>query len=209
MSITITRALAELKMIDKKIQAATMELTPIAIRKGKDSPRGFESVEAFGTQAKARMKKVEDLISREAALRNAVDASNSTTVVTIVSTEMTVSAAIKKKNEIIRLEGVQANLKRLYARAMEQEQLSNEKVQNNLDALLSAHFGKDSNNKPSEAEYEAISKPFMENNRISIVDPIGIQARIEALTEQIDGFTQEVDFVLSESNAKTSITVDV
>ena len=49
-----------------------------------------------------------------------------------------------------------------------------------------------------------------EKQTISItrgLDPSGIEARIAKLTEEISVLESEVDFTLSESNAKTLITI--
>lgn len=49
---------------------------------------------------------------------------------------------------------------------------------------------------------------FMEKNKLVIYDPISIKDKIEKLEKEIDEFLMEVDFVLSESNSRTTIEID-
>lgn len=56
-------------------------------------------------------------------------------------------------------------------------------------------------------DIENISKTYRENNKSTYIDPIGIDGKIKDLEERIDNFEREANFLLSESNAMTTITV--
>lgn len=47
MKISITRALSEIKLLEKKINKKISEFTPTAVVIGKKSPLGFESIDKF------------------------------------------------------------------------------------------------------------------------------------------------------------------
>ena len=40
-----------------------------------------------------------------------------------------------------------------------------------------------------------------------LLNPIGVEEKIEILSEEVENFLLEVDFALSESNARTTVTV--
>ena len=75
-----------------------------------------------------------------------------------------------------------------------------------MDALIETNFGKEG--KIDNEAYKAIAEPFLKQNKWSALDPINIQDTAEKLAEKIDSFELEVDFALSESNAKTELTID-
>ena len=57
------------------------------------------------------------------------------------------------------------------------------------------------------ANLSNISKPILEANELKLVDPIQTEKKIDEMEENIDNFLNEVDFVLSESNAKNNIEI--
>ena len=61
--------------------------------------------------------------------------------------------------------------------------------------------------KASSEEYEAISKPILEANEITLIDPIGINELIESLEKELLNFKANVDIVLSEINSRTLIEI--
>lgn len=55
--------------------------------------------------------------------------------------------------------------------------------------------------------FEAIAKPQREQKEASLIDPIKINDLIKSLEEEISLVETELDFTLSESNAKTEIEI--
>ena len=53
----------------------------------------------------------------------------------------------------------------------------------------------------------ALTDTFMKNNKADLIDPLGLEAKIKELSEELDNFETNVDWVLSESNGRTTITV--
>jgi len=47
----------------------------------------------------------------------------------------------------------------------------------------------------------------METNKVEIVDPLDLHKMAKELGDEIDAFETNVDWVLSEANGKTLITV--
>ena len=53
----------------------------------------------------------------------------------------------------------------------------------------------------------SLSVAFQENNKITLLDPLDSGKVIKVLEEEIENFTTNVDWVLSEANSKTLILV--
>lgn len=195
MKMTVTRALNELKLLDKRINKKINETTFITATKDT----------SLTLDAKADFESITTLISNRSKLKTAIMASNATTKVTIGGKVMTVVEAIEQKDSIEYKKSLLTQLKRNY-QDVEQVTLHHERViDERLQALLEATFGKDG--RTSDNEIERISESFKEQNKLTILDPINVKSIIEELSNEIDTFESEVDFVLSESNAITTIEV--
>lgn len=196
--ISITRALAELKLLDKRITKA--------INDGKFISYSINGKNAINTFKPSEEKQsIEALISRRATLKSAIMKSNAITKVTIGSKEMFVIDAIEMKETIKYKQSFLQQLKSQQQNIRYTIQSTNENVQARLDKLLEANFGKESKTKSDEME--AIAKPFLERNEAKLEDPLNLDNLIESLSQEILEFTSNVDYVLSESNALTQIEV--
>ena len=60
-----------------------------------------------------------------------------------------------------------------------------------------------------ESMYNSVAKPQKEQKEAALVDPCDIQSKIKSLQDEIELLETEVDFILSEYNAKTVISVDL
>jgi hypothetical protein len=72
-----------------------------------------------------------------------------------------------------------------------------------LDTVL----GKDGGKSPSKEDIASIFDPVFARYEHKLQDPIGIEKTIEKLEKRIDDFISNVDFVLSTSNAITTIEI--
>jgi transcriptional regulatory protein LevR len=131
--------------------------------------------------------------------------SNAVTEVKIGEETMTVAEAIERKSSIeyhkALLQTMRHQLHYVQTRVQELE----EETRDRLDRLLESKLGKEG--KTREEDLKAITKNFEEKNMPKIIDPLNLQKQIEDLDEYIDNFENEVDLVLSESNAQTEIEV--
>lgn len=203
--MTITRGLAELKLLDARIQRTVADGAFVAVVVGEKPVRGFQSNEEFSRRAQASLQSAQDLIRRRNAIKAAIVVSNATTYITIGGNRMTVAEAIERKRSIAYEEELLDTLRAQHKNAVQEMEQKNAEVKLRLDRLLEANFGKDA--KAKDSEYDAIAKPFMAQNEAKLVDPVKVKSVIDTLTEEIETFKTEVDFVLSESNTLTRITV--
>jgi len=205
--MSITRALVELKTLEKRINKKIATSIFIAAERNGElfkSPLGT-NVKNFVENAKAKFGSINSLIDNYRRIKKAIINSNAVTKVKINNVEMTVAEAIEKKNSINFQKYLLAHLKEQFGAVNMLTEKENNRVQERLDKLVETNLGKDI--KTNSADYEAIAKPFLKNNKVNIVDPINIQTVIAKIEEEIENFEREVDFVLSESNARTEITV--
>ncbi len=197
-TITATRALSELKLLDKRIQKKTQSACFLTSKIGNE-------IKNNSCTAESDLQSITDLISRRAKIKSALMRSNSTTVVKISSESMTVAEAIEKKSSIDYLANLLDELRDQRYNIQTDTERNNSRAQERLDNLLVSTFGKDLKARPSEIT--EVSDVFWKANKCEVVDDIEIDKKITELDEYIDNFMSEIDLCLSEINAKTEITL--
>lgn len=224
--ISVTQALAELKLLDKRIRKILGQGAKVA-RETAYPEYGFQAeesiqasevrwvavktkatpvdVEQFTRDARGEWQSFMDLVNRRDRIKKAVVMSNATTRVTIGSWTGTMAEAIEHKSSIgykkMLIGAAKRNL-RLAAGALT---TAEEEVQSRLDRLLQSELGKDVRTVPDTIQ--AITASFRENNKVELVDPLGLAAKIKELEEEVEEFETNVDWVLSEANGRTIIEV--
>lgn len=206
--ITVTEALCELKLYDSKINDAILRCYLVNAGKKSSDILGHITKEDFKDKAKADYQSINALISNRDTLKRAVVVSNATTKVTVNGEEMTVAAAIEKKNSIGYLENLLTSMKNQYSDATRMMQRMNEKMETQIDKMLEGFVGKDSDKKIDKNDLESISKTYRTANEFELVDPLDIATKITELENYISGFNGAVDTTLSISNSVTFIEVD-
>lgn len=208
MQISITRALAELKLLDKRIAKEVSALAAVDVEclaKGKNLLGTQLSKEDFITKAKANYKSVTALIERRNQMKAAIVKSNATTTVTIGDKTFTVADAIERKTSIVYDEDLLANLRKQFEIIKRKVEENKVALDQKAQAIIEATYGKAT--RPTDDQYTTVTKQIYENGNFTIIDPLKIETLIETLDKDIDSFKSEVDLVLSESNSKTLIDV--
>ena len=90
---------------------------------------------------------------------------------------------------------------------MTQVERLNAQMEIDLQKILEINFGKTSNSKTNSDDIENISKTYREHNKSEMLDGINVDKKIEELENLINIYKTEANFVLSESNAITKISV--
>jgi hypothetical protein len=207
MSITITRALAEIKSLDARIGKVIQECTLVDMYQRK-SMKGIYSgspVDEFTKSVTSTYKSLMDMISRRKRIKNEIIKSNGATVVSIGGEEMTVAEAIARKTSIVSENVLLEKMKTVMVRAQNDIEKQRVKLEGDIQTMLEKNLGGDK--KVSKDDYVNISEPFLASNELVLLDPIGLKGEIDGLQKSVDGFLHEVDYVLSESNSKTTIEV--
>ena len=200
-TISITQALAELKLLDKRIQKALDNVTWADV-KTKSRP---VDAEKFAKTVRAEYQSFNDLVKRRDGIKRAVVKANATTRVKVGPWEGTVAEAIEYKMSIHYKKRLLDIMRSQLLRAKDQFKDQQENVDGRLEKLLHSELGKDV--KTSPETITALTNSFRENNRVELVDPLDLSERTKELEEEIESFETNVDWVLSETNGKTLIEV--
>jgi hypothetical protein len=198
---TITQALAELKKLDQRINRLTSEATFIscgaANNQRKDDPVH---------NAIPRYQQIRDLTERRNAVKAAIVLSNANTKVNIGSNTYLVADAIERKASIANDKNLLQQMKSQRQNIRNRVDAENSNASQRLQRLLESNFGKD-NTKTDPDSIKKTEEAFWSNNRWTITDPLNLDVKIERLENDIEDFTTNVDFALSESNSINRVNV--
>ncbi len=207
--MTIHRGLAELKLIDSKIEKQILQFEGLGIKQ-KDKPVRTNTVvvsqDDFENKAKSSYDSIMSLIKRKSEIKAAIVAINTETLVKINDMEMSIADAITHKSNISLIKQFIAKMRSNHTQVTGALNNNQNVTDTNLQKLLEASFGKD-NTKVSKEDIDNISKPFLDNNTWTLVDPLKLSEKIEKLDKEVSNFEMEVDAVLSEINAVTYIEI--
>jgi hypothetical protein len=216
--ISITQGLAELKLLDKRIKKLASGSTQPKSRHYSDAEEAqcfrFVDVktkthavdqEALKQSAEANYQSFNDLVKRHNTIKRAIIQSNATTNVSIGNWTGTVAEAIEHKASIAYKEMLVASMKKQRMQATARLEEAQDEVTKRLDTLLSSEMGKDVRTNPETIN--TLTTGFLENNKVSLVDPLQSHNLINALEAEVEAFKTNVDWVLAETNGKTLITV--
>jgi hypothetical protein len=199
--ISITRALAQVKSLNDRIQRAS-NLAFVTTLIGGKHQSGVSVDEATATM-QSNLQSVQGLIAQRSALKAAIVKSNAVATVSINGVVTSVAEAIERKGSIQLEQVLLQNLRQQLAQATQTVERTNVQVNQRLDQLIQTTVGKD--RKVDEAEVAAIANPFLKSNEAKLLDANGLQVVIDKLQSSIEGFLLEVDYALSEVNATTKI----
>ena len=209
--MSVTRALAELKRLDDRLirMAADQSIfVSVAVGRGdKQKVLGVsDTVQNVVSQIQSNRDRVNSMIEMRAKIKAAVVASNAATKVKLGALEMTVAEAIELKRSI----DVKRNMLNTYRRQVIQANALVYSQNATLDAQIETNLATIYGNEKGKVDasmFEAIAKPQREQKEASLIDPIKINDLIKSLEEEISLVETELDFTLSEINAKTEIEV--
>ena len=208
-TMTIHKALAELKILDGRIKKEIQNGSYCAANKHSNEKINGITIEDFKKMVQSTYDKVTDLIKRQEAIKRAVALSNAKTYVDIVGRKYTVAEAIWMKNHGIEFETLLINVMDMqYKQAQAEVNRQNGyNLEERADQYVTAIYGQ-KEGKTNSADIDKVRKDFLEANSYEIVDPINVPEKAEALRQKIDAFMADVDSALSVSNALTEITIE-
>jgi hypothetical protein len=209
MKYSITRALAELKRIDDRIQKAMQnEFIYVAVGRGTNRKvvNRSEQIQQFESKLQSNRDSLDNLFSTRNRLKAAIVQSNATTFVTLGSETLTVAEAIERKKSIEMKQHLMSILKNQLVRNNELVNTLNEKLNLTIETNLNTIYGNEKG-KVDPGMYSAIAEPQLNQKEASLIDPNSVSDWISELDNEISLVTTELDFLLSESNSRTEIDV--
>lgn len=208
-TMTVHKALAELKLLDNRIEKAITDgIYCVANKHSNDKINGIPLDEYVKTM-QGRYDKAVDLINRRKAIKNAVVLSNAVTKVTVADVEYTVAEAIEMKNHGVEFDTLlMTHMKKHYDMAqMQIKQQNGKDLEERADQYVTAIYGQ-KEGKTNTADIEKVKADFLTANQYELVDPLHVLDKMEDLEKKINDFMAEVDSSLSVSNALTEITIE-
>lgn len=206
--MNVHQALAELKMMDKRIEKAIQARDWVTSNKHSNTKIDGVTVSEWVAEAKADYQKVMDLIRRRDALKRAVVNSNAVTKVLIAGVEYTVAEAIDKKNHGTQFLSMMARrLAHAYNTVkMVVDRENGTRLEDRADVFVKSLIG-NTDTKGMTEEIKTRREDFIAAQTLDIIDPIGAVKEMERLEDEVNSFLTNVDAALSVSNAITQITV--
>lgn len=208
-TMTIHKALAELKVLESRIRKTVGDGTYCVANKHSNEKINGVSVEDYKKVMQGAYDKAIDLIARYKAVKKAVTLSNAKTVVKIGDEEYTVAEAIWMKNHGVEFDELLLNeLREQYNKAQAKilKQNGNDLEQRAEQYVVGIYGSKEG--KTNTDDFEKTKQDFITSQTFELIDPIGILEKIEVLEEKISTFKAEVDAALSTSNALTVVEVN-
>ncbi|EOS48275.1 hypothetical protein C810_01362 [Lachnospiraceae bacterium A2] len=208
-TMTVHKALAELKLLDIRIEKAIAEGVYCVANKHSNDKIGGVPLDDYIKIMQGGYDKATDFINRQTAIKRAVTLSNAVTKVEISGVEYTRAEAIWMKNHGMEFCKTLMNaMRRQYDKAQMQINLENGKdLEQRAEQYVTAIYGQ-KEGKTNTADIEKVKADFLKSNQYELVDPLHVLDKIEDLEKKINDFMAEVDSSLSVSNALTEITIE-
>lgn len=214
MSVTqmsVTRALVELKRLTDRITTESSNKfvlrkfgKPVAKVVGNNAP--VADVEKI---LKGNFDSVQSLISRREKIKSAIVLSNATVKVTVAGNVMTVAEAIELKSSVSLKERLLANMRHQLLSEQNAVDAENSKLEVEINTLLTKMYSSEKGAKATSEQYEAVATPQQNAKLQSLLDPIDVVKQIKILADEVEAIDSELDFILSESNARTVLDIAV
>lgn len=208
MKISITRALSELKLLQKRYDKEVSQLEAIAVQHGHSLVKNSSvKPEDFEKNAKAQLQSIKALQERILNIKTKIQQSNAVTMVKIGSKEMTVLEAIVRKSLLDNEKTLLKRLQRQLVAANDNFELATS--QNEGKVIKQLEDATKASTTKLDLEIEKQIKASVDSlYPIRMVDPCEISKVIKDLEMSIEDFEANVDFALSESNSLTQIEVE-
>ena len=208
-TMTIHKALSELKILDSRIENAIIGLDGVAANKHTNTKISGVAIPDWADEAKKTYQSVITMINSWNAINGAVNRSNATTMVTIGVKEYSVAEAIDMKQKgTAYLSMLVDRLANQYAKAKRAADAENgDRLDMRADEYVKTLYSGTELKNMSD-EIKKVRDAFVASQTIEILDPINTGSKVNELQQEIDTFMSDVDSALSVSNALTTIEVE-
>lgn len=208
-TMTVHKALCELKTLDDRIEKAIHRTTFVFANKHSNAKVGGQSIAEHCKDIEAALKSAQDLIARRDAIKRGVILSNASTKVQIAGKEYTVAEAIDMKNNGIPVQELLLEKLDLDLRAARRtaDAANGDNLEERATEYIKSLYG-NADMKGASEEMKKTRDEFITAQTVELVDPIHAADVMEQLRKETSAFMVEIDAALSVSNALTEITVE-
>ena len=208
--ISVTRALVDLKRLSDKINRAVLNGKFVSKTVGKNNYRKVVgtnmSVEEMTRTIQGSFDSVESLYDQRIKIKSAIVLSNANTMITLGGKVMSVAEAIELKTAIAFKQDYLTKLRQQLAVEMNEVTKTNVALDTLIETSINNIYGADKGKVTADI-YQTVAAPQKEQKEAALLDPCKIEDKIKALEEEISLVVSELDFTLSEANARTMIEV--
>ena len=159
----------------------------------------------FAVEARASYQSFTDLLARYNQLKAAIVLSNATTSVTIGDKTYTVADAVERKRTIDFEKTMLAIMKQQFEQVKREHEAHTVSEQARVERLLQSELSKDS--KTNVEVITQLTETFLAQNKAEVLDPLNLETKIAEMNRSIEEFETKVDWVLSESNGRTVLSL--
>ena len=209
MKYSITRALAERKVLIKRHEKVVKELELIAVQRGNRlvGEHSHITPEDITDRVKSSYQSILDLERRIDEIKFQIDKSNLVTVIKIGTKEMTIQEALVLKNSIELRKNRLRRMKDLYRKAKLSYDESFEANRRIIEKTVADTISASKDGKTDTELEKNTANQINSLYEVKFVDPLSLETIIKQLETEIEEFESNVDYALSESNSQTFIEV--
>jgi hypothetical protein len=200
--------LTEVKTLEARINKAISEGDFLGVVTGKSEVpvnRNFKTRKELEDSITAQFQSLSALVARRKAIKSAITKANTTVLVTVGNVEMTIAEAVDLKQTLwVRERLLNQLVQNVTQRGREVEQAT-KVLDEKIERYVTQLYGADK--KVDSAQTDEVKKAQYDQYGPVLVDPISSLAMINQLKADIDEVKLNLDFSLSEVNAKTTIEI--
>lgn len=204
--LTLTRALAELKLLDSKISKAIQELKSVSYSVNNIVPEFRVTSDEFKANYNSQMQSIQDLRNNKVILKNALMKANAETKVTIGGKEYTILEALNRKTDISTESLLVQTMKKQLSASIANVNSINNSIESNIENTIRSKSASSGN---QSKDYIQTVRDSYKPQMPELVNADVVEKLIKDKEEEISEFIAEVDYALSEVNAITKIKVDL
>ncbi len=202
--MTLTRLLSEIKTTEEQINNFPI-IAGVGSKKTKRVDAEYMPIEDFEKESQSRFDKWFALQTKLITLKAARNKANTTTMVTVRGETMSMDTAVAKKALLPIQQAALTQLKNQIAMADKQVQKAETDVQTAVEKSTNTAAAAGSVTEEQLSVFRAMYDASLGK---TLVIGSNIKAALANLETYIAEFTAEIDYVLSEANATTTVDVE-
>jgi hypothetical protein len=179
----------------------------IQVGRGANATVAGSNVEATSKTIVSSWDQFQSLLKNRQELKRKIVQSNAVTQLTVSGVQMSVAETIELKKSIESKRQLVNIMSQRYTQAINLVNAANTKLESTIETMVSQVLGTDKN-KVSQADIDTVASAQKAQKEQALIDPLEIVTKINTMKDEISVVDTELDFLLSESNARTEIEVD-
>lgn len=174
-----------------------------------ESTKGNQSVKEFEKSSQSYFDKFQALLKESTALQLKLREVNQTTEIKVAGKTMTISEALILKNLVNHRKHLLNQITRQNSKAESEIETNEGKIETKANATFEKLSKENASKEQMEAQLQVTRSSAILEFRLAKIAGFDVKSFIDKETEFLTNFNEEIDYVLSEINATTTIEVEV